>query len=648
MKKITTVFLAAFLLLSVLAGPIQAGAASGDYIFIPEGTYTDSGEYIPPGYYYMDGTYIPLEGAQSPSEPDEPVTPSDPVSPEDPSEPDDPDEPVTPEDPDDPTPSTQPDQPITGDQPQLDPELSRQVVRIGLRYGSTAMDGANLGNTVGSGFFFGYYDSENRFVQVGYTTKTTISVVKTENVYYGTYNGYASYYDHLSGSGVGVGCYHLQLSGSYRSFEEANAVASQYSGGFAAYIGGTYYARIGNYLTRDAAVAAQSELAASGISTELKGTSSYALNVVVKGTNTIIFQYDDNGNGTGLGVEPIPTTDGQKCVSVFAGTDYYGGFRYERISGGDLTIVNMIAVDDYIKGVICEEMSPNWHIEALKAQAVAARSYVLHNTGNHRKYHFDACTTTHCQVYGGLTHAEESTDLAVDSTMGVVGRYNGKIINSVFYSSNGGASESSSVVWGSNQSSYPYLVGVVDPYEATVNISGYEWTRTYTGSELAAMLQDAGYKKCSKIVAVEITEYTPSGNPAWIEFTDDQGKIWLLNASAVNNALPLRSYRYEFLNTQEFSLTINGEESVDALDGLYALDENGNLVPVQEHAYIITDSGVVSADGTGAVTGDTFTIVGRGWGHNVGMSQYGAQAMAKLGYTYDQILKFYYTGITVG
>ena len=62
----------------------------------------------------------------------------------------------------------------------------------------------------------------------------------------------------------------------------------------------------------------------------------------------------------------------------------------------------------------------------------------------------------------------------------------------------------------------------------------------------------------------------------------------------------------------------------------------------------MTDNGVISSDGSGPVTGDTFTIVGWGWGHNVGMSQYGAQAMAKLGYTYVDILKFYYTGITVG
>lgn len=614
----------------------------------PEGYYNSAGEYVAAGYYFPDGTFISKEEAEkwlNQDKEEDPPEGGDPVDPEDPGDPGDPDDPTVPDIPEIPE---IPDVPPVEGQPQLNPELSRYIVRIGLRYGSSAMDGANLGNSVGSGFRFGYYDSNNQFVSVGYTTRTTISVVKTENVYYGSYNGYATYYDHLTNSNIGVGCYHLQTGGSYSNFEAAHNAASQYDGGFVAYVNGTYYVRIGNYLTRDAAVAAQNSYAASGVSTELKGTSSYGVSVVIKGTNTIIFQFDDNGRGTGLGVEPMPASNGQKCVSVFAGVEYYGGFRYERINGGNLTIVNMIAVDDYIKGVVCNEMSPNWHIEALKSQAVAARSYALHNLNSHKSYHFDACPTTCCQSYGGLENAASSTDLAVDSTMGIVVRYDGKVANAVFYSSNGGASESSATVWGSSQSKYPYLIGIEDPHEATVSIPGYEWTRTYSGAELAKMIRSVGYTQCSTVVSVKIAEYTASGNPAWVHFTDDMGRVYQLNAKQANKALPLRSWRYEFVNTTELDLSINGETPVDTLTGLYALDENGNLVLVQEHAYIMTDNGVISSDGSGPVTGDTFTIVGWGWGHNVGMSQYGAQAMAKLGYTYVDILKFYYTGITVG
>ena len=81
---------------------------------------------------------------------------------------------------------------------------------------------------------------------------------------------------------------------------------------------------------------------------------------------------------------------------------------------------------------------------------------------------------------------------------------------------------------------------------------------------------------------------------------------------------------------------------------MYVIDGEGNVVPIEGAAYVITDAGISPADGSGVITGDTFVIQGAGWGHNVGMSQYGAYAMAKLGYTYEDILKFYYTGITVG
>ena len=587
----------------------------------------------------------PVESEPVESEPveSEPVEPSDPpVEPSDPPvEPSDP--PVEPSDP-----------PVVEEPtgPVKNPELAKTIIRVGLRYNKTVMDGANIGNSIGSGFYFGYYSSSNQFVSLGsYTGTKTLSVVKTENVYYGTYNGYTSYYDHLTNSSVGVGCYHLQVPGSYSSFDGARNAANQYNNGFVAYIGGTYYVRIGNYLHRDDAVAAQANLAASGISTELKGTSSYGLSVVIKGTNTIVFQYDDNGNGTGLGLEPI-SVNGQKCVTWFDGVEYYGGFRYERIDGGDLTIVNMIQLDDYVKGVVCREMVVTWPLEALKAQAVAARSYVLHNQNNHKKYHFDACTSTHCQVYGGREKATANTDEAVDSTQGIVARYNGQVINAVFYSSNGGASEASSTVWGSSQSKFPYLIGVEDPYEATIEskISGYNWTRQYTGDQLAAVLRDAGYTSCSTVVSVRIDSYTATGNPAAVTFVDSNGRSFRLTARAMIDEFGFRSWRYELADTTETIYTVNDDTTLDDLSGLYVLGSDGSVTLLEGEAYVINSSGeVTSADAVGnTVTGDVFTFAGKGFGHNVGLSQYGAYAMAELGYTYDEILMFYYTGITVG
>ncbi len=550
------------------------------------------------------------------------------------------------------------------------PSSNDKIIRVGLHYGTGAMEGLNLLNDVGSGFRFGYYDSANRFVELGSTPQKSISVVETMNVYYGAYNGYASYHTALTSSSVAVGEYHLQLPGVYGTFAEAQAVASAYPGGFPAYIGGAFYARVGNYVTRDGAVAAQSNLAAQGVYTELRGTSEYGVSVVVTGTNTILFQYDDNGSGTGLGVEPL-SVSGEKCTTWSKERLYNGGFRFERINGGKLTVVNIVGLEDYVKGVVPNEMSDSWPIEALKAQAVAARGYALSLGTKHGAHHFDICFDVDCQAYYGRAKAGANSDAAVDQTAGQVVIYNGKTAQTFYYSSNGGASESVSNVWGSNQASYPYLVGKIDPYEAAANINN-NWTYSISGASLAAKLRGIGYNSVgSSIISIAVASLTDSGNPRQITFTDSNGKNFTIDTRYVVNMLSLRSYRYGFdsaatqqPSTAAPSFSVNGTTSVSGTDGLYAIDSSGSVVPVGTDAYVITDSGTsplgqsggtTSAGGSGlgslsSTTGSngTFTFVGKGWGHNVGMSQFGAYAMANQGYTYLQILQFYYTGITVG
>ncbi len=541
----------------------------------------------------------------------------------------------------------------------------KEIIRVGLHYGTGAIEGLNLLNEVGSGYRFGYYDGSNRFVELGSTGKTAISVVETMNVYYGTYDKYQSYHTTITSS-VAVGEYHLQLPGSYASFAQAQAAASQYPGGFAAYIGGIYYARVGNYTTRDGAVAAQ---AALGAGAQLCGTSGYGVSVVETGTSTILFQYDDLGQGTGLGVEPIQT-GGEKCTTRSKGYLYNGGFRFERIDGGKLTVVNIVGFEDYVKGVVSAEMSTSWPIEALKAQALAARSYALTLGTKHGKHHFDICDDVHCQRYTGQTSAGANSNAAVDQTVGQVVLYNGKVAETYYYSSNGGASQSVSVVWGTNQSLYPYLTEVADPYEPTLNLKN-TWERTFTSAQIISKLL-AGNNVSAPIVSAEITSYTSAGNPWMITFTDSAGKSFPVRSGRVYNNLGLPSCRFGFAGSgsgqpaptpPSGSVSINGTTQVSGVSGLYAIDGNSGLTALGGDVYVVTDSGTAQlgqgggqsqGQGSGSWAGwasaanGSITFAGRGWGHNIGMSQFGAKAMAEQGHTYQQILQFYYTGITVG
>ena len=99
------------------------------------------------------------------------------------------------------------------------------TVKVGLFYGSNALPGANLLNDVGSGYRLGYYDDNRVFQQLAATSETAISVVKTQNVYYGTVGNWAGYYDPIT-SNIAVGCWHLKLPGRYSSNDEASATAS--------------------------------------------------------------------------------------------------------------------------------------------------------------------------------------------------------------------------------------------------------------------------------------------------------------------------------------------------------------------------------------------------------------------------------------
>ena len=523
------------------------------------------------------------------------------------------------------------------------------VIRVGLFYGSSALDGANLLNDVGSGYRLGYYDSQRAFQTLAQTAEEAISVVKTQNVYYGTgvdWSG-SGYYDSPA-SDVMVGCWHILLPGSYASFQDAQSAANAYAGGFAAWIDGAWQVRVGAYADQ---AAAQSAMSALGLAGSVAGTSSYGVSVVKTGTNQILFQFDDSSGALCLGILP-GLDDSVKTETIFRGNTYYGGFQYQRVNGGDLTVSSVLTLDDYIQGVIVREMSSSWPLEALKAQAVCARTYAYRNYAaqRHSSQGFDLCNSTHCQAYSGMSEVTAESSRAVTETHGEYLWYGGELIDAVYFSSDGGATESSENVWGG---ALPYLVGKEDPYEvyAADQIPNYRWTVTFTARELTDLLNEKGYVN-SGIVDFRVTRTTPTGNVAEITFTDSSGKSWSKVRDDCRTFLGLRSLRYTVTGgSGAGGYPVNSGGSLSSLTGAYALDGSGNTVPLTGGTvYAIGGDGTVGAvqpAASGTSSTGVFTISGSGWGHSVGMSQWGAYAMAMQGYGYRDILNFYYTGIEV-
>ena len=529
------------------------------------------------------------------------------------------------------------------------------MLKVGLQYGTNALFTARLQNyndtLSGSGYEFGYYDADRSFVPLAATDEQRITVTVDSNAYV---SGGVRYETRPTNYSTILGAYHIELLTAFGSYEEALAVAQSYPKGFVAYIDGADRVRVGNHASYDESARVLSETDVLAYGAQIVTPSSTGVVVSVTDTDTVLFEFDCSGLRS-LGVRPR-SVSGEKTVTWFSGYRYYGGFEYQRTTGGYISVINVLDIEDYVKCVIAAEMSNDWPLEALKAQTVCARTYAAAQT-RHRSAGFDVCSTVDCQAYKGAALSNERSDAAAEETRGVYLYYNGELVtNAVYYSCNGGASESCKNVWGSE---VPYLQGKLDPYEASVawRFSRYYWSFTATGDELREVLKSEANTDIGQVQNVYVSEYSDTGNVIAITYEGTRGSYTarrekcrtLLNG--VYDHINVRSMRYTVTGGDASTYYVNdAQSSVTGTGGLYVIDGDGTVTPNNAGAkdtYVITSGGVQSLERKSVNTSNTFTFSGSGWGHNVGMSQWGAFAMAEQGYTYRDILNFYYTGITL-
>ena len=263
---------------------------------------------------------------------------------------------------------------------------------------------------------------------------------------------------------------------------------------------------------------------------------------------------------------------------VYIGDRWYRGEAVVIPSGQGLTAINYVDLEQYLYSVLGSEMSGNWPLEALKAQAVAARTYAVYKRQKERNALYDVSNTESSQVYKGVVSEFNTTQAAVRATAGQVLTYNNQLILSVFHACSGGHTENVEDVW---SESLPYLRGVQD-YDQ--DVTQCQWVKSFSGEELTKRLSGVGD-------VVSITPIlTPYGSLKSMKVIGTTGTRDL-KGEEVRNALGLKSTR--FIITQE-------------------------------------------------ATGLRFD--GRGWGHGLGLSQWGAYKLASRGINYKQILGHYYSG----
>lgn len=530
---------------------------------------------------------------------------------------------------------------------------AENIIKAGLYYGDKALYSANLENYEGAGYYLGWFDEDTRaFQQIGYLSETTLSMT-ADGTIYRSGKTYSS--SRTAQTESVIGGYHVQLREEFPSFDEASYAAGQLPDAFPAFVNNAYRVRMGSFASREEAEVAAAtyatrswrdrygmDRAASG---DVSSPSATGVVVTITGSDTILFAFDCSG-AKSLGIQP--NNGAGKAQTWFKGYRWYGGFEYRRSTGGNINVINVAPLDDYVRGVLPYEMSPQWPLEALKAQAVCARTYALLPSKHYASYRFDVCNTTDCQVYQGVNLASALTDQAVQETAGMVAMYGGKYAETYYCSANGGASESSANVW---SNPLPYLAGKEDPYEKLTEIPDYAYTITYTYSQLAGRLREKGYS-IGNVTSAYVSRTTPTGNVAEVTVRDSSGKTVVLTKEECRWTLDTKSMRFTISGGGSGAgWTVNRSgDTLTSLSGVYTVSGKG-LVGLfgGGNAYVVTSSGtsVLQPSGGTGGTGNGITITGTGWGHGVGMSQYGAKAMAEQGYTYEDILLFYYTGISL-
>lgn len=321
------------------------------------------------------------------------------------------------------------------------------------------------------------------------------------------------------------------------------------------------------------------------------------------------------------------------------GAHFRGAVEFARLGTG-VTAVNTLSLEEYLFSVVPSEMPASWHPEALKAQAVAARTYALHMISQGSSHiGFDLCDMVCCQVYRGVEWEQESTTYAVLATAGLAMYFGGELIEAVYSASSGGVTENSENVW---IEARPYLRSVPDLFEYEPVV----WTRSFTLPELSHLLTQNGRGAVGAATGMSIGAFHPSGRVESLVIHGTNGQAVLTKEEirtffgpSAQGSLPSRNFN---LGVHHVGVP-HQPVFVSVFDGWEFFE-----VPAQG-LYVITAQGmtIYNTEPIAPQPGHGLTMHGRGFGHGVGMSQRGAQGMAIRGYGFRDILAHFYTGIVV-
>ncbi len=519
-----------------------------------------------------------------------------------------------------------------------------EKLKIGLYFENTAVQcftisaekGIELGSFKDGSFTVLYSEPSNNPVTV------------RKDAYFVNTNGKLTPYDSNGKAipeGVRLGPFHVQIGAGYADAASANAAVQDLkSKGVNAYPAfvDTWQVWTGFYTDQNTA---QSDITGN-IQPKIPGG---VFNIVQPAANRIVAESHGDAvmvfgsDACRFQIHPVKGNE----PYVFKLNDsndllYRGDLEVRRFTGSDMTLINIIPSEQYLYGVVPAEIGAGSSLEALKAQAVAARTYALNSLGKHDKWDFDLCTTTSCQVYKGFDGECANTNKAVDDTAGKIVTYSGKPAEIFYFSSSGGKTEDVKNVWGSD---IPYLKSVEDKYESGKSWH-YNWETSITADKVYSILKGRGYDLGS-ITSIDITRTAESGRVTELVVKGVKGqRIYTLEGCRTVFGLDSQWYTISTDADVFLKYSVNApakaqlsSKKVMTASGLKDLSAaNGSKVTV------------LGADGQKKAVSAlpaSYIFTGKGWGHAVGMSQDGAMGMAEAGFKYDQILEHYFPGTKV-
>lgn len=518
--------------------------------------------------------------------------------------------------------------------------IANPEVKIGLFFKSTAQCQIDISSD--KGVAFNSYDSAaNKYNPVYSSAAGEVITIRKDGYYT---NSGLKYTAVAVTNNPTIGPFHIQIQNVCNTYNDTLPIVHSYTqkgiAAYPVYTDSGWNIWTGFYINKAAAeaaiVAVKAKLGENVYTVvEQVDTGLYGVN----SSGDVKFMYASAKNllrGKSLSTEnPNPIKIGTSKFNSFRGQ-----VEFLRKTDSDMTIINVLPLEEYLYGVVPNEMEAYSNVEALKAQAIAARTYSYKSINKHASSGFNLCSTTDCHVYKGVDSESAITNQVVVDTKDMIVTYNGELAETLYYSSSGGKTEAAVNVWGTD---FPYLQSVEDKYESGKSYQ-YNWNMNFTIDEISQKLKS---KDIGTVTGMEITKYSEAGRPIEIFVTGTlKPEGILITKDSCRTFLGLYSQLYTMTTNANINVSVNNQIVSTQLSQVKVITPTGQTTytnPEQQ----VTIIGANGARTNVSVSPTEYNFVGKGWGHSVGMSQEGAKGMANAGFTYDQILAHYYTGTKI-